>query len=109
MSTRTRYRASQVIIDTPKTDGEVLINTSVQKLEIGDDGKVVTEYPRTQYIHKIASHIATDIVTVYDPVLGHDVTLSIAGIHLAVQAHVVEWIMEKYPNTVLEGELVWEL
>ena len=109
MYTRTRYRASQVIIDAPKTDGEVLINTSVQKLDISDDGKVVTEYPRTEYIHKIASRITTDTVTIYDPVMGHDITISVAGIHQAVQKNVVTWIQEKYPNTVLEGELVWEL
>jgi hypothetical protein len=109
MSTRTRYRASQVIIDTPHVDDEILINLSVQKVDINtEDNTALREYPRTEYIHKIASSILTENVIIFGPVIGTDITISVAGLHLAIQECVIHWIKTEHPEYVVEGDLIWE-
>lgn len=105
---RTRYRASQIVIDSPRTGGDVLINVSVQKIDIDDDGKIIHEYPRSEYIHRLASKIALNQVDITDPVNQNDITISIAGVHLAIEQYICNWLIEEHPEFVKEGDLVWE-
>jgi hypothetical protein len=107
---RTKHRVSQLIIDTPKPDSDAMFNLSLQKLDLADDDDtIITEYPRTEFIHKLASNVSYEGVTVYDPILRKEVTISIAGIQTAIEYFICDWIVEKHPEYVIKDGHVWEL
>ena len=106
---RKRYRAQQITIDTPRTGEEVLIRTAIQTVDCDEtnNNKIMNETPTMDFIYKSASKIAFDMIEVTDPVTGKVLSMSVAGLHTAIQQLVSSWIVDKY-DAVQEGTLVWQ-
>ncbi len=103
-----RYRTQQIIIDTPKSGEDVIIKVSIQDVNICEEtGCVMDETPTIKQIYKFASHVATECVTVYDPVLGKDLTMSVAGLHEGICQYVNNWLLSENPDAFQDGKYVW--
>ena len=103
---RTKLRTQQVVIDMPKEGQDIWMHITLQKVDKDDEGNTVNVSPRNEQIHKIASKMATDMYTFFDPVQQKDITISGAGIHMAMAEAILNWTAEEFDGT-REGLEVW--
>ena len=103
---RTKLRTQQVIIDMPKEGQDIWLHITLQQVDKDEDGNIVNVSPRNQQIHKTVSGTATEIHTIFDPVLQKDITISGAGIHMALADAILNWTVDDFDG-VREGLEVW--
>ena len=103
---RTKLRTQQVIIDMPKEGQDIWMHITLQRVDKDEDGNIVNVNPRNEQIHKVASKMATDIYTFFDPIQQKEMTISGAGIHMAMAEAILGWTAEDFDG-VREGLEVW--
>jgi len=94
-----RLRAQKVAIDIPRSQSEPWVAVTVQKV----DGEHVID--RVSQSHRQLSDVATELITINDPVTGQDVTISVAGMAAAVKAGVYAWMIEDHGGELIDGEI----
>lgn len=104
---RTKLRSQQLIIDMPKEGEEIWVHSILQKVEKDvETGEIINTTPRSGEIHKTVSEYQTTFFTFFDPVLQKEITISGAGIHMALAEAILGWIAEDF-NGSKEGLEVW--
>lgn len=105
-----KVRAQQIILELPTEEAEVWIRATIQSVYKDGDYKTVQTVDRTSALHRRFGEFATQLETVQDPVTGQTITLSGAGIAMAVSAFVKTWILADTPGAVLNesGDIILE-
>ena len=91
-------RAGRIEIDTVKIHGPKWIVATLSRLEIDDNGNVISERIRDEKIYRKAENVATELVTVVDPVTQQQVTVSVAGLAGLIKATMINWMQEDFPS-----------
>lgn len=94
-----RLRGQQIIIDLPKPESEPWVDLITQRVEMDDEYTVQNIVDRYGRIYKQLSTVATESVTITDPVYG-EITISAAGVAAGITALAVNWIMEDYGGSL---------
>lgn len=94
-----RLRAQKVAIDIPRSQSEPWIAVTVQKI---DGSHVIDRFDET---HRQLSKVASEMITITDPVTGQPVTISVAGMAAAVKAGVYAWMIEDHGGEMIDGEI----
>jgi len=100
----TLLRTSHLSITSPTELSEPWINGQVQRVVLDAEGEITQTLNRTEQMHRRFGLIATDMVTVSDPVTQQEVTLSGYGLQLAIQAIVAQWLVEDNPGAFIDEQ-----
>lgn len=105
-----KVRAQQIVLDLPTEQAEVWIRAVIQTVYKDADYATVQTVDRTAALHRRFSEFAMQMEIVQDPVTGQTLSISGAGIAMAVAAFVKTWILADTPGSVLnaEGDIVLE-
>lgn len=108
--TITKLRTQQITLDLPTEDAEVWVRAVLQKVIKDDDYRTIQTIDREGAVNRLFSEFAQSSLTVYDPVLGHEITLSGAGLGVAVGEFVKQWMLADVPGTSLNerGDVIKE-
>lgn len=104
---KTLQRPVQIVIDTPKIDGNITIRINFQNVDFDEYGNIKNETPTIMQMYKFADKVAIDMVDVYDPVKGENIQLSVAGLHHAICTFIANWVGEDNPNATINGTEIW--
>lgn len=104
----TKLRASQVTLDLPTENSDVWVRAVLQKVIKDDDYQTVQTVDRVGAVHRQFSDFATSFLTVFDPLQGHDITLSGAALGMAVSEFVKQWMLADVPDASLNqhGDII---
>ena len=94
MAHQKAIRTSSINIETQVIHGPKWISANLQQLEIDDVGNVVSTSVRERKLYRRVGDVATETVTVTDPVTQQQVTVSVAGIGGLVKAAMIKWMIE---------------
>ena len=92
-------RTGRIEIDTIKLHGPKWIVATISTLELDDQNQVVSERIRDLKLYRKVSNVATETVTITDPVTGQPITVSVAGIGGLIKAIMIQWMQEDFPAT----------
>lgn len=90
----TAIRTAKLTIDIPVPGAEPFISGILQKVVVNEFDEVVQVIPRQDNVYRRASKIALELTTITDPVTGQEITLSGAGMSVAITAAFCRWIIE---------------
>ena len=99
---RLQIRPAQILLETPRADGQTLVSIHTQAVERSEDGMQVIAVRQDLF----AQGGAPRLLTVFDPFQGAEVTLSVAAIAGLVERLALEMIMEEHGG-VLEADRVY--
>jgi hypothetical protein len=99
---KTAIRTSKIEIDTAVLHGPQWINATLQTLELDADNNVTSTRVRDRKLYRKVDLVATETVTITDPVTQQQVTISVAGIGVAIKAKMIGWMMEDNASTYNE-------
>jgi hypothetical protein len=92
-----KVRSFRTELDTPFI-GDRRISFHSERLRLSDDlgetAESVLARNQEPVVTRLFNEVATEVITVTDPVLGKDVTISVAGVALAITSRYVAWYHE---------------
>ena len=95
-------RTSIIEIDSTEPDGVQWATASIQTVEVDEANKVISVSGKRD---TLARRIATEIVSVYDPVTGVTNDISVAGVGKAIELLIVKWMLEDNPEAYFDPEM----
>lgn len=101
MNTITKLRTQQITLDLPMEDAEVWVRAVLQKVIKDADYRTIQTVDREGAVNRLFSEFATTRLTIIDPVLGQEITLSGAGLGVAVGEFVKQWMLEDVSGTFI--------
>lgn len=106
----TKLRAQQITLDLPTENAEVWVQAVLQKVIKNDDYETVQTVDRVSAVHRLFGEFAVSSLTIFDPVIGQEITLSGAGLGIAVSEFVKQWMLADVPGTSLNqhGDIIKE-
>lgn len=99
---RNAIRTSNINIDSVVPDGTRWVNAEIQRLEIDDNDNVISISPKNLQLHRKIDKVATETVVCHDPVLGENITISVAGLGTAITSLMVKWMLEDNSNAIYD-------
>lgn len=105
-----KLRTQQITLELPTEAAEVWVRAVLQKVIKNDEYQTVQTVDRFGVVHRQFSDFAMNTMTVYDPVLGAEVTVSGAGLGNLITELVMQWILSDVPGAALNerGDIVKE-
>jgi len=104
MSTSTKkLRAQRMTLDMPREGLPVWTNVTVQVVVKDADYQTVQIIDRVLNISRQFDEFAQNTVTITDPITGQPITLSGAGVGLAISEFVKGWMVQDIPNTSINA------
>lgn len=97
-------RTSTINIDTIDPDGLQWVNALVQSVELDANGNILCISPRVKQLHRRIDLVATEMVSVTDPVTKVTTTLSVAGIGTAITMIIIKWMLQDNPGSYFDPE-----
>ena len=97
-------RTATINIDTIVPNSFRWVNATIQTVEIDDAGEITSISPNSMQLYRRIDKVATEFVTITDPVTGEEHKLSVAGIGLTIEAIMVQWMLEDNPDAYLDEE-----
>ena len=97
-------RTATINIDTIVPDSYQWLNADIQLVELNEDKEIASISPRVQQLHRRIDKVATEIVSVYDPVTRVTNNISVAGIVTAITLIMIKWMLEDNPGSYYEEE-----
>lgn len=109
MST-TKLRAQHIAIDIPTETAEAWVSAVLQKVIKDDEYKTIQLVDRTDYLHRKFSEFALQMLPFTDPVTQQQITLSGAGLAVAISTFVKTWMLAGIHGTVenAHGDIIKE-
>lgn len=98
-----KIRAQQITLELPTEGAEVWVRAVVQAVYKDADYRTVQTVDRTSALNRRFSEFVLQVETVSDPVTGAQLTISGAGLALAVSAFVKAWILQDTPGATLNA------
>ncbi len=89
-------RTGIIEIDSVKTGQEQWVSAKIQRLEYDDQNNLLSESAREGRLTRRVDQVATQTVDFYDPVTGHNCTLSVAGVGIAIKSMMAKWMLEDF-------------
>ena len=96
---RTKIRTQQIVIDLPTETAEPWIRATLQEVFKNADWETKQTVDCFGAVHRHINEFATQVVTIEDPVLGTMVSISGAGLAIAITEMVTVWILQDIKNT----------
>lgn len=94
-----KLRAQQITLDLPTEDAEVWVRAVMQKVIKDGDYKTVQTIDRVGAVNRLFSEFAASSLTVVDPVQGKEITISGAGLGIAVEEFIKQWMLADVAGT----------
>ena len=94
-----KYRAQRITLDTPREGFPVWTNVIVQVVVKDDEYQTVQIIDRVTNITREFDQFASQTVTITDPVTSQAMTMSGAGLGVAIGEMVKAWMLEDIPDT----------
>jgi hypothetical protein len=92
----TAYRPQQIVIDVIMPDTPPMISLLVQRVELGDNGRIVSVSSRNERIYRNALSIMDEQIEFTDPVTGLSGQVSIAGMQKLLATWANQWVAEDF-------------
>ena len=92
-------RTGIIEIDTrkKKLSPHQWVTGKVQTLEVDDEtGEIVSESAREGRITRRLDQVAMTMAHVVDPVTGLTVAISLAGVGIAIEQYIAQWLLEDF-------------
>jgi len=102
MSTK-KLRAQRMTLDMPREGLPVWTNVTLQVVIKDADYQTVQVIDRVRSISRQFDQFAQHTVTITDPITGQTVTLSGAGVGLAISEFVKGWMVQDIPHTAINA------
>lgn len=102
---KTALRTQKLAIDIPVPDAEPWINGIIQHVIVDEQDNIHQIVDRSVQVHRRSSDILTDTTTYTDPVTLETVTVSGAGLQVAITQIVSQWIIEDCAAKGITAEL----
>lgn len=97
-------RTATINIDTIVPDSYQWVNADIQLLELDENKAIKSISNRSQQLHRRIDEVATEIISVYDPVTRVTSNISVAGIGTAITQIMIKWMLEDNPNSYFDPE-----
>lgn len=92
-------RATRIVIDNARPGEPNWVSANIQKVEVDDDGKVISEeIAKRSIFRRIDRGMAIEEHTFVDPTSGKEMTLNVAQIAAAVRKAVINWELETFDS-----------
>ncbi len=106
----TKLRAQQITLDLPTENAEVWVRAVLQKVIKDGDYQTIQTVDRVSAVHRVFSEFAVNSLTLFDPVQGKELTISGAGLGIAVSEFVKQWMLADVPGTSINqhGDIIKE-
>jgi len=98
-----KFRAQRMTLDMPREGLPVWTNITVQVVFKDADYQTVQIIDRVLNITRQFEQFAQHTVTITDPITGQTVTLSGAGVGLAISEFVIGWMVQDIPHTAINA------
>lgn len=98
-------RVQQIIIDVPSNAAEPFIHIFVQKVVRDEKGKDIQVVDRVHQVHKKLTEVFDQSVDVFDPVLGKNVVITVAGVDRFIRSETLGWMREKFGGEIVGDEI----
>ena len=98
-------RTSIIEIDSTEPDGVQWASASIQTVEVDEANKVISVSGKRDTLARRIDLVATEIVSVYDPVTGITNDISVAGVGKAIELLMVKWMLEDNPEAYFDPEM----
>lgn len=95
-------RTEIIEIDLIDPDGYQWVTASIQKLTLDDDKNVISIGSKDDKLYRRIDKVATEMIVFNDPVTGKEITMSVAGLGIAIRNIMVDWMIEDNPNASLD-------
>lgn len=89
-------RTGIIEIDTLKRASHKWVSAKVQHLEVADDGTILSESPRMSRMVRRVDEVALETVEISDPVTGQTYNISVAGLGIAIEKVMANWLLEDH-------------
>ena len=100
-----KLRSQQVIIDIPTETGNTWVNAIIQTLIKDEEGNTLQRIDRTHETHRILENVATEMITIVDPVTQQTITVSAAGTATLVSGLIMNWMKDDHGGEIILDSL----
>ncbi len=98
-------RTSIIEIDSTEPDGIQWVSANIQTIEVDEDNKVTSISGKRDTLARRIDLVATEIVSVYDPVTDTTSNISVAGVGKAIELLMVKWMIEDNEQAYFDAEI----
>lgn len=91
---RWKTRAKKIVITNP-VEGQKQIVFDVEAIPYDNNVPKLEEAQTKRPLKINVEEVATNMFTIFDPVTGKNITISAAGIAMAIEAAFVDWTLNK--------------
>ena len=92
----TKLRASNIAIEVPEPNSDAWVHVTINKVFIDDNGNIINDIPKFDYVSKPLSSIGMNAYPFIDPVTGESIEVSGYGIAQCITSYVERVLADKY-------------
>lgn len=101
---RTAIRTEVIEIDLIEPDGIQWVTASIQKVQLDADNKIISVVAKDDKMYRRIDKVIFEQITFIDPITQQEITMTIAGLGVAIKTAMVAWMIENNPNAHYEAE-----
>lgn len=101
---RSAIRTEVIEIDLIEPDGIQWVTASIQKVQLDADDKVTSIVSKDGKMYRRVDKVIFEQIKFTDPVTQQEITMSVAGLGVAIKSAMVAWMLEDNPNAHYEAE-----
>ncbi|MEM9482113.1 MAG: hypothetical protein AAGA83_00320 [Cyanobacteria bacterium P01_F01_bin.116] len=103
--TKTILRIEKIEIEAIAVNPSPIIRVKASK-QLKDGENIVQSFPGLEEVFRKATDVATQIISITDPVTGQAVNISVAGVQAAITQGIYEWFPEEFDGQLIDGEFI---